>query len=135
MSIKCFNLINLLLVFYAGLGKGAVFGVGNVYGGLAFKDRKKNKLLEQTVPFPDSVTRSQFYYMDQFILSASANKIHVHQVQSPNKHLHIQGNNKFFKWDDFVYLDWSRVRIWWVFERCRRWLLVQTHKNVPLGKL
>ena len=75
--------------FYAGLGKGAVFGVGNVYGGLAFKDRKKNKLLEQTVPFPDSVTRSQFYYMDQFILSASANKIHVHQVQSPNKHLHI----------------------------------------------
>ena len=89
--IKCFNLINLLVsfYFYAGLGKGAVFGVGNVYGGLAFKDRKKNKLLEQTVPFPDSVTRSQFYYMDQFILSASANKIHVHQVQSRNKHLHI----------------------------------------------
>ena len=83
--------------FYAGLGKGAVFGVGNVYGGLAFKDRKKNKLLEQTVPFPDSVTRSQFYYMDQFILSASANKIHVHQVQSPNKHLQFYNFQIFTK--------------------------------------
>ena len=32
------------------------------------------------MPFPDSVTKSQFYYLDQFILSAAANKLYVHQV-------------------------------------------------------
>ena len=47
-------------------------------GGIQVKKKKKN--LESAIPFPDSVNKSQFYYLDQFLLSASANKLYVHQI-------------------------------------------------------
>ena len=55
-----------------------MFGLGSVYGGIQVKKKKKN--LEQTIPFPDGVNKTQFYYLDQFLLSASANKLYVHQI-------------------------------------------------------
>ena len=65
--------------FILGLGKGAIFGSGNVYGG-GIQVKKKKKNLETAIPFPDSVNKAQFYYLDQFLLSASANKLYVHQI-------------------------------------------------------
>ena len=62
-----------------GLGKGAIFGSGNVYGG-GIQVKKKKKNLETAIPFPDCVNKAQFYYLDQFLLSASANKLYVHQI-------------------------------------------------------
>ena len=56
-----------------------MFGVGSVYGGMSV-GKKKKKHLEETIPFPDDVNKSQFYYLDQFLLSASANKLYVHQI-------------------------------------------------------
>ena len=47
-------------------------------GGIQVKKKKKN--LETAIPFPDCVNKSQFYYLDQFLLSASANKLYVHQI-------------------------------------------------------
>ena len=64
---------------FLGLGKGAIFGSGSVYGS-GIQVKKKTKHLETTIPFPDVVNKAQFYYLDQFLLSASANKLYVHQI-------------------------------------------------------
>ena len=66
-------------MLHPGLGKGTIFGAGNVYGG-GIQVKKKKKNLETAIPFPESVNKSQFYYLDQFLLSASANKLYVHQI-------------------------------------------------------
>ena len=73
-NLSKFNYLLLL-----GLGKGSVFGSGSVYGG-GIQVKKKKKHLETTIPFPDGVSKTQFYYLDQFLLSASANKLYVHQI-------------------------------------------------------
>jgi len=46
-----------------GLGKGAV-SLGNIYGiGSGSPTKSKKSQQQQLEPFPDGVTRSQFYYL------------------------------------------------------------------------
>jgi hypothetical protein len=46
---------------YAGIGKGSV-SLGNIYG-IGSNSPTKSKKNQQLEPFPDAVTRAQFYYL------------------------------------------------------------------------
>ena len=48
--------------FISGLGKGSA-SLGTIYGGIGANSPNKSKKIQQLEPFPDAVTRSQFFYL------------------------------------------------------------------------
>lgn len=55
-----------------------VGGGGKSLGQIKHKLRSDR---ERVAVFPDTVVKTQFYFMDQFVLSASANKLFIHRLE------------------------------------------------------
>ena len=61
------------------------------------------------------ITRCQFYYMDQFLLSASSNQLFVHQIGLPSQQNSQTLNTKTSSMDEFWFKYAHQVKL----ENCK----------------